>query len=272
MLYKNIPYINILENEYVTSKQIQQFLNISKSIFERMHLNIIVRIGKTPYYSTSELLTKIQERLNIYLKAEFIPDFPNYLVTKNGDIYLVKGKIIPYKLKYKIDKDGYKIVTLSNKNGKKYIGVHRIVAITYLSNPYAYPQVNHKNGDKLNCEFNNLEWCTVKYNINHAFDKGLNKTGIENSKSSPVIAYKNNGCLNTIHENILDCAKYYSISECTVRDSHSNKTTNGRCGYYFRKISKEQYYKLKEDNKYAKKFIRYKNTERCSRITQSASQ
>lgn len=66
-------------------------------------------------------------------------------MSKNGEIYLVKGKIIPYKLKSKIDKYGYKTVTLSNRYGKKYIGIHRVVAITYLENHGIY----HKSITKM---------------------------------------------------------------------------------------------------------------------------
>lgn len=76
-------------------------------------------------YRTDELLQKIQNRIEIFLRCEFIKNYEDYLVSKNGEIYLVKGKIIPYKLKSKIDKYGYETVTLSNRYGKKYIGIHR---------------------------------------------------------------------------------------------------------------------------------------------------
>lgn len=180
---------------------------------------------------------------------------------------MVKGKIIPYKLKTKIDKDGYKIVALSNKNGKKYISVHRVVAITFLQNPINLPEVNHKNGNKINNDVYNLEWCKTKYNVNHAYDNNLNKTGIKNFKSSPVIAYKNNNEIDGIYENILDCSKHYNIDENTIRSSDKNKTKKGRCGYYFRRITKEKFYELKKGGNIDEKFITYINTERCSKIT-----
>ena len=35
------------------------------------------------------------------------------------------------------------------------------------------PQVNHKDGNKLNCSINNLEWVSVKDNVIHAYRHGL---------------------------------------------------------------------------------------------------
>lgn len=219
-------------------------------------------------YSRNELLNKISNRIEIYKQCEFVPDFSDYLVNKIGEVYSTKGKVIPCKLKPKIDKYGYQIVSLTKNKKRKYIGVHRLVAITYLPNIDNLSEVNHKDGNKSNNEVNNLEWCTTKYNINHSFDNELNKVGIENWRSSPVISYTNDHKIDGIFENILDCSRYYNINENSVRMSDKNMTTYGRKGYYFRRIPKGKYYELRHDNNYEKFFVKYKNTDRCSKITQ----
>ena len=59
---------------------------------------------------------------------------------------------------------GYLGVTLY-KNGKpKTFTVHRLVARMFIPNPNNYPQVNHKDENKINNNVSNLEWCTVLYN------------------------------------------------------------------------------------------------------------
>jgi hypothetical protein len=87
-----------------------------------------------------------------------------------------------------VTSNGYTKVKLS-KDGKKYwFSVHRLVAKTFLFNPENKPQVNHKDGNKLNNNVDNLEWVTSRENIIHSIANGLqvNAKG-ENSKCSKQI-------------------------------------------------------------------------------------
>ena len=82
--------------------------------------------------------------------------------------YIQKGQILKANLDH-----GYERVNLY-KNGKmKHCRVHRLVAQTFLENPFGKEQVNHIDGNKRNNRLDNLEWCTPKENNQHAIDNKL---------------------------------------------------------------------------------------------------
>lgn len=88
-------------------------------------------------------------------------------------------------LKHAIDKDGYYRVQLC-KNGiaKGYI-VHRLVATAFIDNIYALPVINHKDENKKNNYYKNLEWCTVRYNTN--YNEGTIKRGL--AERLPIVQF-----------------------------------------------------------------------------------
>lgn len=70
-------------------------------------------------------------------------------------------------LKLLLDSKGYYKVNLYKNNKIKTYLMHRLIASAFISNPNNLPQVNHKDEDKTNNKVENLEWCTVDYNINY---------------------------------------------------------------------------------------------------------
>jgi hypothetical protein len=66
--------------------------------------------------------------------------------------------------------------TWANKKGiRRAFSIHRLLAEHFIPNPNNYPEVNHKNGIKIDNRLENLEWCTHSYNCKHAVDVGLHK-------------------------------------------------------------------------------------------------
>lgn len=97
-----------------------------------------------------------------------IKGFDCYHVSSNGEVTNTRtGRV----LKYDLSSGGYRRVTLSQDGNLKRVFVHRLVAQHYIPNPYNYPHVNHKDGDRLNNEKDNLEWCTPSQNIQHGWDR-----------------------------------------------------------------------------------------------------
>ena len=91
-----------------------------------------------------------------------------YQISSKGNIKHKSKLLKPHK-----DKNGYLIITLYFN--KKFITfkIHRLVAEAFISNPNKLPQVNHIDGNKQNNNIENLEWCTCKENMKHAYTNGL---------------------------------------------------------------------------------------------------
>lgn len=116
-----------------------------------------------------------REKIEIDL-TEFIPiqNHPKHLISKDGRIYSCSRK----KLLALVPQEGsYTRVILNNKS----YNIHRLVALNFLDKPEHYDDtttlvVNHKDGNKLNNNLENLEWVSSSENTRHAYDTGRHKT------------------------------------------------------------------------------------------------
>ena len=102
-----------------------------------------------------------------------IPDYEGYYqVSTYGRVRTTERKVwngrgyytIEEKIKTLSPNRGYLQVKLSKDSTDKMFLVHRLVALTFLPNPYNYPCINHKDEKPINNNIDNLEWCTVAYN------------------------------------------------------------------------------------------------------------
>lgn len=98
-----------------------------------------------------------------------------YFADQNGDIHSKKRPYTKGGLIKKSINNGYYYVCISVDAKKVSKKVCRLVSMAYHPNPKNKPQVNHKDGNKLNDRPDNLEWCTAKENNDHALRTGLKK-------------------------------------------------------------------------------------------------
>lgn len=89
-------------------------------------------------------------------------------------IYHKDGKVTHHKqrvLKQTTNKKGYKVVYPTKASKKTSLLVHRAVCEAFWPNPIGLPEVNHKDEDKTNNDFENLEWCDTAYNVDYSQSK-----------------------------------------------------------------------------------------------------
>lgn len=102
---------------------------------------------------------------------------PGFLVevTKHGGVRHFVTKEIKKQF---VDKAGYKLVNLRTDEGRKTAkGVHQLVALVFCKGYKKGLEINHKDLDKSNNYYKNLEWCTGKENANHAIKHGVDWGG-----------------------------------------------------------------------------------------------
>ena len=159
-----------------------------------------------------------------------------YEISNLGRIRRIKtGRILSTRRS-----DGWYITVTLYKDKKRYgKSLHRLVAETFVPNPYNLPEVNHIDEDKINNRADNLEFCDRKYNVNY----GTIKDRIRNTRLK-------NGHINEEYSGLdkKSYGKKYYQEHKEDRIEYGKKYREEH-KEYFKKYREEHKEELKEKNK-----------------------
>lgn len=110
-----------------------------------------------------------------------------------GGYCTLKEKILKPRVNKK--RHGYCEISLKLNKQEKRFKVHRLVALTFIPNPFNLPEVNHIDGNKENNTINNLEWCTSKENKKHGWENGLYNS---EHRKVPIKCNENGICYESV--------------------------------------------------------------------------
>jgi len=142
----------------------------------------------------------------------------------NGRVHKYKGEEKKIQVR---KKTGYNTVNLfkNQKYVQKY--VHILVAEAFIPEEEGKTQINHKDGNKSNNTVENLERCTPKENIQHAFKTNLsiNSRG-EKSNLSKITEKQALEIMNLLDTGYSrkEIVKKTGVKYSTIKRIHTNET------------------------------------------------
>jgi hypothetical protein len=170
------------------------------------------------------MVQNLENEIWEFIKDERFKDF--YKVSTLGRVKSIRNKK-ERLMSQTLGNWGYVSVKFTNKEHKKNLYVHKVLAQTFLLNPKNKPQVNHINGIKTDNRIGNLEWVTFSENSLHSVRTGLSKTQV--GENGPRAVLKNEDVIkiremraNGISQNAI--SKKYKITASNVHMIVSGKS------------------------------------------------
>lgn len=176
------------------------------------------------YPLTDEIINKLNYRIGLSCDWKEHPTRPNVYISDIGIVAKnIRGHVIIKK--QHLQNSGYLVVSIGDyttrdtERGNQL--VHRLVAETFIPNPYNKQFVNHIDGDKTNNSVDNLEWCTGSENMQHAYKSGL--------RSTEKVKIVETG---EVFRSAAECARVIGGTPCGVCDCKNGRQKMHR-GYHF---------------------------------------
>ena len=130
--------------------------------------------------SVTNKMMLIKKPIIINKKYRVVPCFTRYAISNIGELIEIKSNKIIKLSKHTFN--DYPCVKIYDpeKGYKQNFVIHRLVAMAWNYNRdyFIRPIVNHKDGNKKNFYYNNLEWCSYYENSLHAVNTGLRNDNI----------------------------------------------------------------------------------------------
>lgn len=139
---------------------------------------------------------------------KLVKEYSDYAVSTQGRVFSRKTKRILKPSKA----TGYPCVNLCKDGIRTAYYVHRLVADAFIPNPHDLQYVNHIDGNKLNNNVSNLEWCTAAQNTQHAVSTGIMRPG----KRNKVARYTTNGQLLDTFESTMEASHVTGINQSDI--------------------------------------------------------
>lgn len=155
-----------------------------------------------------------------------------YAVSNLGNI---KNMHTNHILSKHLNTTGYERVQLMINGKQKKFFVHRLVAEYFVDGMADGLVVNHIDGNKLNNNASNLEWCTRSENDLHAFRLGL-RTVQKTSKPKHRVICTDVDTKSTLEfASVFECADYFNSSAQYIRECCNAKNVfeHIRFGKYY---------------------------------------